>query len=332
MITLQTGSHDPAQNLAVEQAVFEALPQGTEALWLWRNDNVVILGRHQHAQEEVDFARARLLGTRIVRRPSGGGAVYHDLGNVNYTYLTDLPEHGTADLDALTRPVRMALESLGVQGEISGRNDILLGGAKISGTAQLRQRGRILFHGTLLFDSDLTRISGLLTPSALKRKGRAVGSMPTRVTNIRPHLLRPLPVEGFTGALESFFEDLYHPEHWMPDAAFRARVEALRRERYDNPDWNIGASPDYNTRNEARFPGGTITAYARLAEGTLQSVTLYGDFFSMGDVAALESALYSVHHEKSALVRALKAIDTGSIIAGLDQNALVDLLMGLEPT
>ena len=197
---LETGSTDPAFNLAFEEFVLENRREG-DWLMLWQNANSVIVGLNQNAAEEVDPAYVRAHGIRVVRRMTGGGAVYHDLGNLNYSFITDALDTASLSMEALARPVCRALSALGVAAELSGRNDICVEGRKVSGTAQRLSRGRVLHHGTLLFDTDAEALSGALRADPEKFRSKAARSVRSRVGNIRDFLPADMDLGEFRHAI-----------------------------------------------------------------------------------------------------------------------------------
>ncbi|MBQ9421818.1 MAG: lipoate--protein ligase [Lachnospiraceae bacterium] len=187
MIYMETGSTDPAYNLAFEEYVLNHRADG-DYLLLWQNDNAVIIGQNQNTPEEINEAFVRAHGIKVVRRMTGGGAVYHDLGNLNYSFITDYNEDADVSIGRFTDAVVGALRSLGLDAESSGRNDILVGGKKISGTAQRISGHRILYHGTLLFDSDPEMIAGALHADPAKFASKSTKSVRSRVGGIRAAL------------------------------------------------------------------------------------------------------------------------------------------------
>ena len=180
---------DPAFNLAAEQYVFDALPRDRSYLLLWQNDRAVIVGKYQNTLAEVNKSYVDAQGIRVVRRLSGGGAVYHDLGNINYSFITDHEDESvTASLEVLARPIVEALKGLGLAAEVSGRNDILISGCKVSGTAQRVGNNRILHHGTLLFKSNQEMVAGALKVDQEKFRGKGIRSVQSRIGNIADFL------------------------------------------------------------------------------------------------------------------------------------------------
>ena len=188
MVFAESGSTDPAWNLALEQYLFETVPRGTTVFYLWQNDNTIVIGRNQNAEREIDSDYVRAHGIRVVRRLSGGGAVYHDLGNLNFSFITDAPEDGRIDMRAFCEPVAAALRELGANVEISGRNDMTVEGKKFSGNAQFLRGGRVLHHGTILYDSDLSVLGKALKADPEKIASKGVASVRSRVTNLKPYL------------------------------------------------------------------------------------------------------------------------------------------------
>ena len=176
---LETGSTDPAYNLAFEEYVLTHRMDG-DYLILWQNDNTVVVGQNQNTAAEINRAFVEAHGVHVVRRTTGGGAVYHDLGNLNYSFITD-EEAGSLRLERFTAPVVDALASLGLQAEASGRNNILVEGRKVSGTAQRVYKTRILHHGTLLYSADLTALRALANGARSHYSTKGIASVPPRM-------------------------------------------------------------------------------------------------------------------------------------------------------
>ena len=209
---------DPAFNLAVEEYVFDYLPKDRMYVMLWQNDNAIIIGKHQNTLAEINEAFVQARGIRVVRRLSGGGAVYHDLGNLNYTLIADA-EGSDLDLGLFCRPVIRALQKLGVDAQLNGRNDMTIAGQKFSGNAQYRKNGRVMHHGTILFDSDMSVLAGALQVDEEKIRAKGVKSVRSRVTNVRPCLREDMSLQAFRQVLlESILEEYPgDPWHFSPE-------------------------------------------------------------------------------------------------------------------
>lgn len=320
------GRIDPAFNLALEE-IMTAQADAPFAM-LWRNRPAVIIGRNQNAVREFDSAYAREQGIAVVRRMTGGGAVYHDLGNLNYSFFsfeTDA-DRRNADFAPFAKPVLDALRSLGVEAEFSGRNDILVGGRKVSGSAKRVHEGRILFHGTLLFDVDMDAMAAVLTPPQAKIEAKGVASVRARVANLS-EFMPGMDRDAFRSAMErellkscGLSAPLPIPDNWIREA------ERLADERYRSWEWTFGASPDFTFERTRRFPCGTVTVRLDVHQGVIRHAEFNGDFFGADPVAGLADVLTGCPHRADSLRAALTGVEIGRHIAGLDLDSLLELL------
>jgi lipoate-protein ligase A len=317
---------DPDFNLAAEQYVFDCLPRDRMYLMLWQNDNAIIIGKHQNTAAEINADFVRDKGIRVVRRLSGGGAVYHDLGNLNYTLIADA-EGAELDLGVFCRPVIHALQKLGVDARLNGRNDMTIGDKKFSGNAQYRREGRVMHHGTLLFDSDMSVLAGALRVDEEKIKTKGVRSVRSRVTNIRPHLPKDMTLPDFRqNLLACILEEMPGEEYSLTEADLAA-IEAIRRERYSTWEWNFGRSPACDLSLRCRFEGcGTVEAFLTLDHGCLKHISFHGDYFSAADPAALEALLSGCQRTPEALALRLQETDVSRYFHGLTATQLISLL------
>lgn len=324
---LDIATTDAAWNLALEQYVFDSLPRDRDYLLLWRNKNAVIIGKHQNTAAEINAAAVEERGVQVVRRLSGGGAVYHDLGNLNFTFITDAPADGDLDFGRFCRGVVALLQRLGVEAELSGRNDMTIAGQKFSGNAQYLRAGRVMHHGTILFDSDLEAVARVLQSHPEKFTDKATRSVRSRVTNVRPHLAQDMELAQFRAALLSaLLADVPHEEVVLTEAD-EAAIEKLRRERYATWEWNYGYSPACTAVKAARILGcGSVEAHLDVDEGIIRKIAFAGDFFSPHGVERLTERLQGVRLERGALAEVLADFDVKSCIAGLSVEALTELL------
>ena len=318
---------DPAYNLALEEVM--AAQADAPFAMLWRNRPAVIIGRNQNACREFDSAYAREHGIAIVRRMTGGGAVYHDLGNLNYSIFTFETDANRRYIDfaPFAEPVLSALRALGVKAEFSGRNDILVDGRKVSGSAKCVHSGRILFHGTLLFDVDFEAMTAVLTPPRAKIEAKGVASVRARVAHLN-EFLPGLNRETFRQAMEREFlrrferkEPLPIPDNWVREA------ERTADERYRSWEWTFGESPDFTFERTRRFPCGTVTVCLDVHSGVIRHAAFNGDFFGAVPVEALAALLIGCPHSIEGIRSALSGVDPGRYVAGLDLDALAELLV-----
>lgn len=327
MTFIDVSTTDPAFNLALEQYVFDRMPRDRGYFMLWRNDNAIIVGRHQNTLAEIneDFVRDR--GVRVVRRLSGGGAVYHDLGNLNFTYIVDAAQGPRVDLRLFCQPVAEALRSLGVDARVNGRNDITIDGRKFSGNAQYVREGRVMHHGTIMFDSDLTVLGQALQVSREKIETKGVRSVRSRVTNVRPYLPPEVTMDLFKARILESVSRGRPMERYDLTAEDAVQVEDLRRRRYDTWEWNYGASPACSALRRRRVEGcGTVEAYLRTDRGRLTDVQFRGDFFSAVEPEVLARRLIGLRPEEKELRAALEGVDAGLYFTWLDTETLLDIL------
>ena len=320
------GRTDPAYNLALEEVM--AGQADAPFVMLWRNRPSVIIGRNQNACREFDSAYAREHGIVAVRRMTGGGAVYHDLGNLNYSifaFETDANRR-YVDFAPFAAPVLSALRTLGVDAEFSGRNDILVGGRKVSGSAKSVHAGRILFHGTLLFDVDFDVMAAVLTPPQAKIEAKGVASVRARVANLK-EFLSGLDRETFRQAMEREFlrqfglkEPLAIPENWVREA------ERIADERYRSWEWTFGESPDFTFERTRRFACGIVTVCLDVHSGVIRRAAFRGDFFGSAPVEELADLLTGCPHRVDAIRDALAGTDPARHIAGMGLDSLAELL------
>lgn len=327
MTFLDVRTTDPTFNLALEQYVFDRMPRDRGYFLLWQNDNAIIVGKHQNTLAEIneDFVRER--GIRVVRRLSGGGAVYHDLGNLNFTYIVDAAQGPRLDLQLFCRPVADALRSLGVDARINGRNDITIDGKKFSGNAQYVREGRVMHHGTILFDSDLTVLGQALNVNREKIAAKGVPSARSRVTSVRPYLPEDIPLLEFKARLlESMLRGQAMERYTLTEADIAA-VEELRERRYNTWEWNYGASPACSILRRRRVEGcGTVEAYIRADRGRITDIQFRGDFFSAVEPEALARRFLGLRPVEEDYRAALDGVDVGTYFTGLDSAGLLDIL------
>ena len=322
MKIIQNLETDPYFNLAAEEYLLDNCPG--EIFSLWRNDRSVIIGRSQNAYAELDLGFVTERRIPVVRRLTGGGAVFHDLGNVNYTFITD--EARPLDFAHFSRPIVDALAGLGVRAVLSGRNDLTADGMKISGAAQCVRRGRILHHGTLLFDADLSELAGALRPDPAKLSSKGIASVRSRVTNIRRLLGEDCAMDavGFYGYLMS-----YAVGNWGGKTAYgeaeKAAIRRLAETKYRTWAWNFGESRAYDRERRQRFPFGSVEVGLTVERGRIASVRIRGDFFGVREIGELEAALIGLRYEREALAGALREV--GSYIHGAAAEDILGLFL-----
>ena len=321
---LETGSFDPAYNLAFEEYVQTHRRTGNYLI-LWQNRNAVIIGRNQNAEEEINSAFVKEHGIKVIRRNTGGGAVYHDMGNLNYSFITDAGDIAQRSAQAFTAPVVGALKALGMDAEASGRNDILISGRKVSGTAQHIIKGRILHHGTLLFESNPEMIAGALNPDPTKFQSKSVKSVRSRVGNIRSFLPSDMTLQTFWDYLKTALSS----GGIIPTALTAeelAEIEKLKAEKYDTWDWNFGRSPKFQRKAKNRYNGGLLEIGLSVADGCIQDVRIIGDFLGLTPVDPLEEALKGCAYREDAVAAVLAQFDLQEMLGGIEAKEFLETI------
>ncbi|HHY82765.1 MAG TPA: lipoate--protein ligase [Clostridiales bacterium] len=311
MISIRNECKDPHFNLALEEYVFYNFDPSEEYVILWQNEPSVIIGRNQNTIEEINAKFIKENNIHVVRRMSGGGAVYHDLGNLNFTFIVNSDQDVASNFRKFTEPVVSALDKLGVKAEFSGRNDITIDGRKFSGNAQHYSKNRLLHHGTILFDSDLTVVQEALNVKIDKLQSKGVKSVRSRVTNVAPYLKEKITVEEFKDVLLKFIlnDEHYKDKEYILTEADLAAVRALMEKKYLTWEWNYGESPAFEIEKSRRFDGGNLSLKFNVEDGYLIDLKIYGDFFGKKDPADIEKLLKNQLYQDESIRRLLKSID-----------------------
>lgn len=319
-------SNDPAYNLAMEEVMLCGCNENIAMLW--RNSPAVIIGRNQNAIAEIDLDFVKSHNVSVIRRMTGGGAVFHDLGNVNFTFIQQCGNEDFNNYDRFTLPVRDYLRSIGAECELSGRNDLTIDGMKMSGNAQTVKNGRIMHHGTLLFDADLSWLSGALRVRDIKVESRGIKSHRSRVTNIASHITDKLsPVDFMNGMLDYFEKSI--PDSYRRDITPEedAAAKKLVAEKYGLWEWNFGESPDFDMHNAVKYDFGIVEVSESVNGGLISAIKLNGDFFGKKEIADLENALKGVRHERESIQQALSGFDLSEYISGMTVEDLAALIV-----
>lgn len=325
MLYIKNDNTNPYFNHAAEEYFMKNF--NDECFILWRNEPCVLIGKNQNALSEIDFNYVKENNITIVRRLSGGGAVFNDLGNINFTFITNKDKNDTINFKKFTQPIINALRDLSVEADFSGRNDITIEGKKFSGNAQYYNANRVLHHGTLLFSGNLTDLSLALKSNPLKFEDKSVKSVANRVTNISQHLQTPMSVLDFRDYLTSHvmkannISKVY--EFTKEDLE---EIDKIVKEKFSTWEWNFGSSPKYSLTIEKRFAGGTVEFNLEVNKGIIQDIRIYGDFFGEGDIKDIENALRGIRHSEDCVRNALEAYDIGKYLANITMDDIISSL------
>lgn len=326
MIYLESPSLDPYYNLALEEYLFTSMEPGEQYLMLWQNSNTIVVGKYQNTAEEINQEYVDTHGIRVARRLSGGGAVYHDMGNLNFTLIVNQEDLPDFNFEVFVKPVVRALASFGVQAEFNGRNDITIDGKKFSGNSQYASGGRLLHHGCIMLDSNLGAVSGALKVRDAKFQSKGVKSVASRVTTINANAPQPISMTEFKAALvREIFSGKPVNSYQLTEEDQRA-VQKLRDDKYATWEWNYGYFADYEMSRERKFPAGLVTVYLNVQEAHIQEIRLCGDFFGSGDIHELEASLVGLPLDAS-LEDALEQRNVPYYMNGISAKDLCALLI-----
>lgn len=323
------GVLDPTINLAIEEYALRHIAAEEPILLFYINKPSIIIGRNQNTIEEINTSYVTEHDIQVVRRLSGGGAVYHDEGNLNFSFITPNDGRSFANFKRFLEPIIEALQKMGIDAEVKGRNDVLIGERKVSGNAQYATGGKLFTHGTLLFNSHISEVVNALKVRKDKIESKGLKSIRSRVANIAEFLTAPMDINEFREhiLLSVFGVDARDQvrEYKLTETDW-VNIHALAKERYANWDWNYGNSPAFNTYFTKRFPSGSIDVHLNVVKGTITEVKIFGDFFGVGEVADIEQRLLNQPYNPSDLRAALADVDITHYFGPISLTDFIELL------
>lgn len=328
MLLINNTSTNAYFNLAMEEYFLENTTE--DVFMLWRNESAIIVGKNQNTLSEINYEYVKENNIKVVRRQSGGGAVFHDLGNINFTFIS-CNDNSFSDFKRFTMPIIECLEDLNIHAEFSGRNDLLIDNQKFSGNAQYNYKNKVMHHGTLLFSSQINDLSSALKVKPSKFEGKGVKSVKSRVTNISNHLKKSMTVLEFKDYLMNFINNKDENNHFyeLSDHDIN-EINKLVDEKYSTWHWNFGHSPKYSLNNEVKYPGGNIEFSLNVDKGIINEIKFFGDFFGKKDVSNIEDLLKNVMHNESSIKSTLNNIDINDYFLNCNIDILVDGIMGVK--
>ena len=315
-------------NLAMEEYFLKNTNE--DIFLLWQNENSIIVGKNQNTLSEINYDYVKENNIKVVRRLSGGGAVFHDLGNINFTFIS-CNDNSFSDFKKFTMPIVEALKELNVHAEFSGRNDLLIDGQKFSGNAQYNYKNKVMHHGTLLFSSEINDLSNALKVKPSKFQGKSVKSVKSRVTNISSHLDKKMTVLEFKDYLMDFINKRDENSHFyeLNDKDVES-INKLVEEKYSTWEWNFGHSPKYSLYNEVKYPGGNVEFSLDVHDGLIKDIKFFGDFFGKEDISFIENKLRNVKHNEYSIKSALEDVDINNYFLNCNIDILVSGIMGAK--
>lgn len=323
------GITDPSINLALEEYVLQNFGEQDTYLLFYINKPSIIIGRNQNTIEEINTNYVDENGIKVVRRLSGGGAVYHDEGNLNFSFITKDDGDSFQNFAKFTQPVVEALNKIGVPAELKGRNDLAADGRKISGNAMFSTKGRMFSHGTLMLDSEIENVVSALNVKQEKIESKGIKSIRSRVANISEFLDDNITMDEFKHLILRYIfevEDVKDVPRYELSEEDWENIYQISKDRYQKWEWNYGRSPSFNVQASHKFDSGLVDVRLDVKKGILENCIIYGDFFGMGDITDLEKQLIGVRHDRKAIEEALADFDVSYYLGKITKEDFVDLL------
>lgn len=330
MIYIETNSTVGAENLAFEEYFLKKETCKEPILMLWRNRPTIVVGAFQNTFEEIneDFVKEHHID--VVRRTSGGGAVYHDLGNLCFSFIMEQEDFACMDYGIFLKPVVRALRCMGVPAEVNGRNDLVVDGMKISGSAMRIYKNRLLFHGTLLYSSDLKILAHALNVKQDKLASKGIKSVRSRVTTISRYLPEQTGVLEFKAMLQKAFGEEAGMILYTPDEQELREIRSLAHDKYKSFDWTYGKNPPAGLCHRQRFPGGELTVQLLLEKALIAGIRFEGDFLGSMEQDNIIGLLTGLPYGKESIEKALQNTDLTPYFGSITKKQLIGCIMGEE--
>ncbi|MEJ5245041.1 MAG: lipoate--protein ligase [Bacteroidota bacterium] len=325
MLCILNNSTEPYFNLAAEEYFFNNFNENI--FMLWRNSPAIIVGKHQNTLAEINYDYVKENNIKVVRRMTGGGAVFHDLGNINFTFIETGESEKLVDFRKYVQPILDILLKLGVNAKFEGRNDLTIDGKKFSGNAEHVYKNRILHHGTILFSAKMSDLTQALNVKDVKYTDKAVKSVRSRVTNVSEHLHTPLTVLEFINLVFNHILEMYEDAqiYEITDEDIQ-KINQLVENKYSTWEWNFGYSPEYNFSKSVRTEGGTLEVSMFVENGIIQRLRFYGDFFTHRDISEIEEAFVSIQHREDQVKQVLSHFNLDDFFFNINQNDILSAM------
>jgi lipoate---protein ligase len=326
MLFVKHTNTDPYKNHAIEEFLMKKFNE--DCFMLWKNEKCILIGKFQNAYNEINIDYVKQYNIPIIRRISGGGAVFNDEGNFCFSFISCNSEKDGFNFKKFTTPIVLALKKLGIQAELSGRNDLTIDGKKFSGNAQYKNKNKVLHHGTILFSSNMSDLANALKVNPIKIESKGIKSIKSRVTNICDHLKVPMTTDEFK---EYLFNEVYSTTenariYELTENDWK-EINQIAAEKYATWEWNYGKNPQFSMEREKKFVGGIVQVSMNLNKNKIKDIKIYGDFFSENDILVVEDALIGVSYDYTSIYEALKDLNMNDYLKNISFENIMDVLI-----
>lgn len=326
MLFIKHQNTNPYMNHAIEEYVMQAFNE--DCFILWRNRPCVLIGKNQNTLSEINIDYVKKHNLSVVRRMSGGGSIFNDLGTLNFTFISVGENNVFADFSKFTYPIIRALKKLSVNAELSGRNDLVIDGKKISGNAQYKHGNKILHHGSILFSVNMKNLNEALYVNPIKFSDKAVKSVRSRVTNIYDYIKSDMTIIEFKEFLiKSVISEDENPKIYTFSTEEWKKIKEICSHKYETWEWNYGHLKKFNYSNEKKFPGGIVQVNIYVKKGIIGNIKFFGDFFSSCEIGELENKFLGIKYEKEEIVKILENVDIERYMHNINKKHIMEVML-----
>ncbi|MCI1944247.1 lipoate--protein ligase [Clostridium luticellarii] len=325
MIFIEHYNTNPYINHAIEEYVMDKFSE--DCFMIWRNRPCILIGKNQNTMSEINVNYVRKHNLSVVRRMSGGGAIFNDLGTLNFTFIVAVDDNTFADFGRFTEPIVRSLKKLNIDVELSGRNDLIVNGRKFSGNSQCKHENKILHHGSILFSVNMENLNGALNANSMKFSDKSVKSVRSRVTNLCEYLKKPMTVVEFKDFLiKSIMEEFKCTSIYRFSRDDWKKIKKISDQKYALWQWNYGSFKRFTYSNEKKFRGGVVQVNINVYKGIIDSIKFFGDFFSSGEIGELEDKFIGVKYDKDEILKVLKNVNVEKYMHSMSNENIMEVM------